>query len=166
MFTKRSLMYPLAIVLGCLLFSRPIGAQPPQTEIEVIQETWGMAKKELVSQYMQFNDSEAAAFWPVYEAYMAERQALGNDRIRILADYADNYERLTDQKADDLTYVSLVNDIKLDKLKKKYFKKFKKAVSPLRASQFMQLENYLQTAIRHEVQEAIPFIGELEQTRQ
>ena len=166
MYRQHFSVFPIFFLIAVLGLSQPAAAQQPQTEIEAVQEIWGVVKKELVDQYMQFSDAEAAAFWPVYEAYMAERQKLGNDRIRILAEYADQYDRLTDQKAEDLTYVALVNDIKLDKLKKKYFKKFKKAVSPLRASQFMQLENYLQTAIRHEVQEAIPFIGELERKRQ
>ncbi len=166
MYRQHFPVFPIFFLIAGLGLSQPAAAQQPQTEIEAVQEIWGMVKKELVDQYMQFSDTEAAAFWPVYEAYMAERQKLSNDRIRILAEYADQYDRLTDQKAEDLTYVALVNDIKLDKLKKKYFKKFKKAVSPLRASQFMQLENYLQTAIRHEVQEAIPFIGELERKRQ
>ena len=36
-----------------------------------------------------------------------------------------------------------------------------KAVSPVRAAQFMQLENYLLTAIQMDIQDNIPFIGDL-----
>jgi len=141
-------------------------AQQADTEAEMLQELWGMAKKEIVSQYMEFSASESAAFWPVYEEYTAKRQVLANDRIKILGDYARNYTNLTDDKAAELTKVTLMNDIKLDKLQKKYYKKMKKAISPLRASQFLQLERYLNTAIRSELQEVIPFIGELEEVRQ
>jgi hypothetical protein len=41
----------------------------------------------------------------------------------------------------------------------------KKVLGGLEAAKFMQVENYLQTSIRSEVQEAIPFIGELDKSR-
>lgn len=141
-------------------------AQNADTEAALLQKYWGKGKKALVKQYMEFSDAESAAFWPVYDAYMEKRQALGNDRIKIIGDYARNYTNLTDDKAAELTQTLLTNDLKLTKLEKKYYKKFKKALSPLRASQFLQMERYLNTAIRSELQEAIPFIGELDRMRQ
>lgn len=141
-------------------------AQQADTEAELLQKYWGQGKKALIERYMQFSDAESAAFWPVYDAYMEKRQALGNDRIKIIGDYARNYANLTDDKAAQLTQTLLTNDLKLTKLEKKYYNKFKKVLSPLRASQFMQMERYLHTSIRNELQEAIPFIGELDRMRQ
>lgn len=40
-----------------------------------------------------------------------------------------------------------------------------KAVSPLKATQFMQTEIYLQTQLRAVIQDEIPFIGELDKTK-
>lgn len=153
----------LFLVCVTFLFVTPNFAQ--KDEGSVLQEMWGMEKKEIVREYMQFSPAEAEAFWPVYDAYMVERQKLGNDRLRIIEDYAKNYSTLTNQKAQDLTVAAMDNDLKISKLEKKYYKKFSKALTPLRASQFMQLDNYLYTTIRSEIQEAIPFIGELDQQR-
>lgn len=141
-------------------------AQQADSEVAMLQKYWGQGKKALIERYMQFSDSESAAFWPVYNAYMEKRQSLGNDRIKLIGDYARNYGNLTDDKAAELTQTLLTNDLKLVKLEKKFYKKFKKALSPLRASQFLQMERYLNTSIRNELQEAIPFIGELDRLRQ
>jgi hypothetical protein len=41
----------------------------------------------------------------------------------------------------------------------------KKKVGGLEAAKFIQLETYLQTAIRSELQEAIPLIGEIDRSK-
>ena len=44
----------------------------------------------------------------------------------------------------------------------KYYETAKKSVGALNASKFIQMEVYMQTAVRSELQEALPFIGELQ----
>jgi hypothetical protein len=41
----------------------------------------------------------------------------------------------------------------------------KKQVGALEAAKFIQVESYFQTAIRSEVQDAIPLIGEIDRTK-
>lgn len=130
-------------------------------EIQFVQNLWGMEKKTIVKDYMQLSDVESAAFWNVYDAYSEEKKELLATRIGIIKEYSQNYLNLTNDKADGLSKRIFKNDIKLSKLQQKYYNKLKKATSPLTASQFMQLENYMQTLIRSQVQEDIPFIGEL-----
>jgi hypothetical protein len=140
-------------------------AQSSQSEVQLIRNLWGNAKEELVRQYMDLNPEEADKFWPVYEAYTSDRGKLGTERIAIIEDYARNYTTLTDSKIDKLTQRLFKNELQLDKLQQKYYGKMKKALSPMRASQFMQLEKYLQTMIRYELQNNLPFIGELDRKR-
>lgn len=45
-----------------------------------------------------------------------------------------------------------------DKLIVKYYKKIKKATSPIVATQFYQIENYILTGIRMEILDEIPFL--------
>lgn len=134
-------------------------------ETEIIQNLWGMEKRAIIEEYMDFSESEVQLFWPVYDEYADKRKKLAADRIAILQDYVSNYDNLTNEKAEELTEKIFKNNSQLDKLQMKYYKAMKKAVSPIRASQFMQLEGYLQTIIRYEIQDALPFIGELEQRK-
>jgi hypothetical protein len=131
-------------------------------EIQLIQSMWGIEKREIVKQYMALSEAEATAFWPVYDAYQEEYKALGKERLMIISDYADNLATITNEKADELALRLLKNNASVDKLQSKYYAKFKKVIPATRAVQFMQLDTYLQTMIRAEIQNNIPFIGELD----
>jgi len=54
------------------------------------------------------------------------------------------------------------NNLSYDKLYISYYDKAKKAIGATNAAKFIQLEIYLQTGIRSSLQNAIPFVGELE----
>ncbi len=166
---KPQLFLKLLLILPILCFFGNVQAQSSGTtasaESEIIQNLWGMEKKAIIDEYMKFDDTEATAFWPVYEEYAEKRKSLGANRIAALEDYVNSYDNLTDEKAEELTKKIFKNNNQLDKLQMKYYNKMKKAVSPLRASQFMQLESYLQTMIRYEIQDALPFIGQLKQNQ-
>lgn len=139
--------------------------QAQKDELQYIKEILKKEKKELVREYMAFNDAEAAKFWPLYETYQAEKAAISKDRIGVIRDYANQFKTLDDAQANNLANRLLDNNLKGAKLDKKWYKRFSKAVSPLKAAQYMQMEQYFQTLIRSEVQEAIPFIGEIERRK-
>ena len=141
-------------------------AQNPTTdEIKLIQSVYGIEKRDIVKQYIKLNDAEAQKFWPLYDEYEAERQKLGKDRIAILSEYATSYDTLRDPQADKLALRTFDNELEFDKLHKKYYNKMKKDLGPLKAAAFFQLESYLQTTILYEIQDNIPFIGELDKTK-
>lgn len=48
------------------------------------------------------------------------------------------------------------------KLMSKYYNKYKKAVGAINAAKIIQFENYMQTTVQAEIQDAIPFVGEIE----
>jgi len=56
----------------------------------------------IITEIMQFDDTEAASFWPIFRAYDLELSKIGDGRISLIEDYIDNYENITDQKADQL----------------------------------------------------------------
>jgi hypothetical protein len=140
-------------------------AQSGGEEIAMIQNLYGMEKRKLVQNYMQIPQSQAAAFWSVYEKYEVERRELGRTRIELIDQYAQNYKNLTDDKADEIAKGILENNVKLEKFHQSYYSKFKKATSAVTAAQFMQLELYLQGEIKREITSNVPFIGEIEKLR-
>lgn len=153
------LILPLLLLNFCAVKMQAQNTE--NDEIKVIQAIWGMEKKAIVTEYMKFTDAEAAVFWPIYEQYQTEYQTLGKERITLISEYVNNLSSLTNEKVDEIMQGVLKNNVSVDKLQTKYYKKIKKEISPIRAAQFMQLEYYLQTMIRAEIQNNIPFIGEL-----
>ena len=144
------------------VFSLQMIAQ--KEEIQVIQAIWGMDKKQIVTDYMKFTPAEGTAFWPVYDEYQTELQKLGKERLMTISDYADHLSTLTNEKADELVSKILKNNEDVDKLQAKYYKKMKAVITPLRAAQYIQLDYYLLTMIRAQIQSNIPMIGEIDKT--
>ena len=153
----------LSLILLIILGYQDIKAQT-KDEVQVVQGIWGMQKRDIVMQYMHFSDSESVKFAPIYDAYSDEYKKLGAERIQIIGDYANSYNAMTNEKADNLIQRLLKNNEAIDKLQLKYYNKIKKELSAIRGGQFMQLELYMQTMIRAEIQSNIPLIGEVEKT--
>lgn len=134
-------------------------------DVAIIQSVYGKSKTDLVKQYLSLTDAQAAAFQPIYDKYETERKALGQKKIEIINDYATNYATLDDAKATQLTEANLKNNIELDKLLSSTFSKLKNAIGGINAAKFAQLEQYLQVTIRAEIQDSIPFIGEIDKSK-
>lgn len=134
-------------------------------DLAMIQSAWGKDKRTLVYSYMTLNDTQTKAFTPLYEAYEKQRRALAKERIEILKVYAARYNTLEDHLAAALATRTLDNDAKYTTLYKSTLKKLTPAIGGQNAAKFLQLEIYLQTSIRIQIQDQIPFIGELEKHR-
>ncbi|PWA08734.1 hypothetical protein [Flavobacterium laiguense] len=133
-----------------------------KNDIDIVQSLYGKSKAELVIQYMALSDTQATEFTKVYEAYEVERKKLGQEKIHLIDQYAKDYASLTDDKADVLAKGSLKNIAAFEKLHSAYYDKTKKVIGAMNALKFMQLEIYLETEIRSSIQNAIPFVGELD----
>jgi len=156
-----------SILTLALLFSSAMSfAQLTQDEVSLIQSKYGKGKRELVQSYITFKDNaKATKFWKLYDAYEAERKQIGKEYLNLLQQYADQYEKLDDSKADALVKKMATNNRAYDDLLMKYYDKMKPEIGALTASQFIQLENYLRTVIKSYLLDEIPFIGEIDRTK-
>jgi len=149
----------LAIIASTSIFAQSTD------DVILVQSLYGKSKGDIIKDYLNLAEPQATAFQAVYDNYEAERKALGQKKIQIINDYAINYDKITDEKADELAKNNLKNNVDFEKLLSKAYGKAKKAIGPINAAKFIQLEQYFQTTIRSAVQDEIPFIGELEKTK-
>ncbi len=143
-------------------FFTPAFAQQSE-EVKLIQQLYGMEKKEILSQFVEFSSDEArTAFWELYEAYESQRKELGQTRVKLLESYVKDYVDMPESEMSAL--LSGVTKMNSDyvKLLNSYVKKIQKKVGVKQAAQFYQIENYLNNAISVSIAEEIPFIGELD----
>jgi F0F1-type ATP synthase membrane subunit b/b' len=149
----------LAIIASTSIFAQSTD------DVILVQSLYGKSKGDIIKDYLNLAEPQATAFQAVYDNYEAERKALGQKKIQLINDYAINYDKITDEKADELAKNNLKNNVDFEKLLSKAYDKAKKAIGPINAAKFIQLEQYFQTTIRSAVQDEIPFIGELEKTK-
>lgn len=153
---KKSLLIPILIFIAV----STTYSQPEKDEINYIQSIWGMEKREIVKKHMNLSDEESKAFWKVYENYEEARKELGVERIKTIADYSLNVAELTDAKAEELLLKMLSNQTQLLELESITYYQMKEVISPLKATQFIQLENILDTVLRIKIMEELPLVGE------
>ncbi|MEL7119293.1 MAG: hypothetical protein AAFO07_07630 [Bacteroidota bacterium] len=133
--------------------------QSVQTEVEIIQEAFGLEKKVAVANFMELGEN-AESFWKIYDEYEAERKELGTNRIKIIADYAKSYSSISDEEIQVLFKRTQTFKKSFAKLQKSYFNRMRKEVGTSKAAQFFQLESYFNAMIQAEIYTQIPFIGE------
>ena len=130
-------------------------------EVDFYQSVFGMAKRTMVSDFIDLGNYSEADFWQLYDAYEVARKDLGKKRLELLDTYAREYMSLNDTRTEEIIKDMAIQKKSLDKLIFKYYKKMSKTVGVKPAAQFYQLENYLLSAIRLAILDNIPFIGEI-----
>jgi len=113
-------------------------------------------KAQLINQAMQFNDKDAAAFWPVYKMYAADEAKLDDERMQLVKSYADHWTTLTDAEARDLVQKSLALESRRADLKTKYFDGFSQVLPGLTVAKFFQLEHRLDLLVDLKVASELP----------
>ena len=153
--------------LACLL-SVPAQSQtwkpealPPQKVaaiIDILRSDMTTQKKALVETIMQFSQADAKIFWPIYEDYQREYYELGNETAALIKEFVENIDKMTEDRADKLMTRSF--DLQTRKLavRQKYYDKVRKALSPIKAVKFAQLDGQLVQMLELQITSNLPFI--------
>ena len=131
-------------------------AQDVDSFVELLRSDVKTLKKEIITEVMEFSEAEASAFWPVYRNYEFELEKIGDARVALIKDYAENYEKMTDGKAGELMERAFNFREKRLKLQKKYFKEVSKILSPVKAAKWAQLENQITLLIDLQIASELP----------
>jgi hypothetical protein len=146
----------LLLVLIVLSFSS--FGQSLEDYIEIARDVLNTEKKAAVAEAMQLSGEESAPFWELYNEYNLEANKVHNQRIALIKDFANNYESLSNEKADELWMGVISYQQQLLKLKKSYYKKFKKILSAGDAARYFQIENKIEALINANLAAEIPLI--------
>ncbi len=147
----------LKTVLSLLLVALiGVPALPQATEVELVRTAFKLDKKEKVADFMNLPDSTAKKFWPLYNQYETERTALGDRRVKMLEEYATNFENLTPGVAQKLWKESALLQKSETTLREKYANLIRTKISSKVALNFYMIEDYIATAVKHELYNSIP----------
>jgi hypothetical protein len=127
--------------------------------VEMLRQDIRDQKEAIIREAIVFKEGEgdkAAAFWNVYRDYQNDLKKVTDVRLALIKDYAVNYDKMTDKKAEDLAKKTLANDKALLKLKESYYKKFVKAMGASAANRFFQVENTLNGIIMLRINTELP----------
>ena len=149
----------LALIAPCLpAVAQDKPADQPADNMQIFREKVKADKKLIVAEAMELKESEAKAFWPVYEAYQKEIAGLNDRTIALIKDYAQNYQTMTNQKAKKLTDESMAIQAAQPKLKASYLPKFRKALPDIKVARYYQIESKISAVVNYELAAAIPLV--------
>jgi hypothetical protein len=147
----------VSILTFIVAFTTVVAAQ--NTEFEYIKTQFKADKKTLLMNYVKLSDADAAIFWPIYNAYEAERGTLADKRFSNIKMYAEQYSTITNEQADEMIKGYFENNGKEVSIEKKYYGQIKKALGAKTAASWLQFEEYLDAAVKFHVLHNVPFIN-------
>lgn len=147
------------LVTGAVLFlTVPVFAQVNTEDAIALTRTYIETDRQtIVAAAMELTEEESKVFWPVYLDYRTSIEPVNDRFIKILRDYADNFENLPDAMAADMINEYL--DIEEDRLilKKLVLGKLSGALSMSKVVRFFQIENKMDAVVKFDLAAEVPF---------
>ena len=89
-----------AFVIAAGLAASAMAQTGGTTNMEILRQKIKADKKLVVAENLQLTDAEGTAFWPVYDAYQKELQAINQRLTTTIQAYAQHVQQGTDHQRD------------------------------------------------------------------
>jgi len=146
----------LGVVMGMVVSG--IAQDKPADNMQIVLEKVRADKKLLVSENMQLTEAEAKAFWPVYDQYQDELFLLRSRTAKLIKDFSDAYEKMTNETAKKLMDEYITIETLGPKLRQTYLPKFRKVLPEVKVVRYYQIENKIQAVLMYELAKNIPLM--------
>jgi Spy/CpxP family protein refolding chaperone len=152
------------VLAASMLFASTAIAQEQPAKaadnMQILMDKVRADKKLLVANNMKLTEEEAKAFWPVYDAYQKDLQALNARYEKGLKAYADAYNKgpVANETAKQLLDEMLAIDEAEVQLKRSFVPKLEKALPVSKVARYLQLETKIRSAVRYDLSRRIPLL--------
>jgi len=152
---KKLALLPLLFLLAVPTIA---AADDVEKYVEMLRSDLRTAKTEIHTEALGLTDEQGAKFWPIQREYETELAKLGDQRMQLIKDYASNYDNLTPDMAKELVNRAFKLESSRLSLLKKYTGKVSKAVNPMVAARFAQIEAMINSLIDLQVRAETPLV--------
>ena len=132
-------MKKLALAVAGLILVLPGAAAAQEEYVELLRQDIVTQKTALLTDAMALDAAQSEKFWPIVREYDVERAAIADRRIALIKKYAANYETMTSDMAKEIAEES-------------------KALTPVEATRFLEVENFVDNLLRLQTQYELPLI--------
>jgi len=152
-------MCGVALVAGA-----PAGAQDDNRDrnllayVELLRADVRAEKVTILTEVMGFTEAEGKAFWPIYRQYDVDLSALSDERVAMIAEYARNYDQLSDATADKLIQKALDLEARRGALTRTLYDHLKRAMPATTAARALQVEHQLLLVIDLQIAASLPVV--------
>ena len=129
-------------------------------DVEILVDAIRANKKALVAANLPLTPEEAAKFWPLYDRYQAELNAVQDRFVKIVEQYVATFKTMSDDDAIRLGKDYVTAEAEKMKIRDGYLDQFAKILPGRKVVRFYQIENKMDAVLRYDLAEAIPVIDE------
>jgi hypothetical protein len=125
-------------------------------DIQLLRKDIRSQKKQLIAANLSLTATEATKFWPIYDQYQAEYTKIGDAKLALIKEYAQNLDTVTDEQA--LDYLKRSEEISesVIQLRKKYVPLVNQVLPGKKTATFFQLERRIEMLLDVEVASLLP----------
>ena len=132
----------------------------PADNMQIMRDKIKADKKLVVAANMELTESEAKAFWPVYDQYQKDLGAINERIVKMIKSYADAYnaKSMTDDGAKKLTAEFVAIEKAETAMKESYVPKLSKVLPPKKVARYLQIENKIRALVKFDLVGQIPLV--------
>jgi hypothetical protein len=129
--------------------------------LQLLRSDVNSLKVDLVNSIMKLSAADAKKFWPIYRDYENELGKLAVDRAELVAEFVQSHKdgSFGNAKANDIAKRWFKSQRARLDLLEKYHGKIEKALTPVQAGQFLQIENQIGLFIDVTIASEMPTVG-------
>jgi Spy/CpxP family protein refolding chaperone len=115
-------------------------------------------RADIIAKNITLTSEQAAKFWPVFEKYQKEQNAIMDEQLKGLQQYVDTADRLDDAGALAMMKTHLDRDARMVALRQKWLPSFQEVLPTKLAVRVMQIDRRLSLAHQVEFSSRIPLV--------
>jgi len=151
--------YPLLLLaLSATLVTSPprASAQTDQDLIEVARSVVTADRQAVVVATMQFTDTEAKGFWPLYRQYRSDMAKTSDELINLVLDYAKVYPNVPEEQAKRMLKTYTYLQQKQAEKRAAHLQKFANVLPAAKALRLAQVETRLDLLVQLQLAAGVP----------
>ena len=140
--------------------AQPVSTTPAALDemMAAVRSDMQASRADVMAKNLSLTAEQAAKFWPVYEAYQKEQNAIMDDHLKGVQRYIESFETLDDAGAMALIKAHLDRDGRMDTLRQKALVDFQRVVGTKLAARAIQVDRRLSLVYQLEIVSKIPLI--------
>ena len=115
-------------------------------------------KKALIASALDLTPAQARRFWPIYDAYQRNIEVTNRKRALAVEAIVGKDQNLTDVYARSLANELIANDEAEIKARRKMHNRVMRALPPMKAARYLQLEAKIRAVQDYDIASAIPLV--------
>jgi hypothetical protein len=152
----------VTVLLAIASFAAPVawGADTPAdvTDMQALRAAIKADKKAFVGVNLRLTDPEAKRFWPIYDTYQRNLDATSRRRVIAVEGLLFRDKPMTNLAAKNLvTELMAVDEVEL-KARRTLRNRVMRALPPLKAARYLQLEEKIQAMRDYDIASTVPLI--------